>query len=153
MDIKLREETTKLKRIWEVDCVSLDAALAGSFDWRELANMLHDFGYRLNPNLEEPKIEIQTQSLVHQSCHDENALSLKIENFLDRIHHIWIESVFNWSTSQCKDFAMTFKWQDKKELAGIFWAFAVDKRDHMECIRRLLHQRYQMVSIRSFEQV
>ncbi len=49
----MKMESLVRKRIWEVDCLSLDAALAASFDWKELSNLLKSHSIAVDHSLPE----------------------------------------------------------------------------------------------------
>ncbi|MBI3306338.1 MAG: hypothetical protein HYZ84_00825 [Candidatus Omnitrophica bacterium] len=136
------------KRIWEVDCWSLDAAMAGSFDWRELVNMLQGHGHSFDLRKPESLLEIQVQYLTHEYCHSENPISTKIESLLNDWHKKTIEYLDRSTLAEIAEHVLTFSWTKKSSYAGLFWALGSDARDGFDCIRRRFHQRFQIVSVR-----
>ena len=136
------------KRIWDVDCLSLDGALAASFDWRDLMNILQSSGHDADLRLPESILEIRAQLMIHAHCHSENPLSLKIESLLNQWHAPTIESVQEMRPEEIHSFISTHDLHDRKKMAGIFWALGADSRDELNRLRRFLHQRHQIVSIR-----
>lgn len=136
------------KRIWEVDCLSMDAALAASFDWRDLLNILHGMGIALSAKGPEWKVEMQVHNKIHQYCHGENSVSLCIEGLLNALHQ---KTLRQWSgilVEEIAELALSFDLR-KPKLGAVFWAVATDSRPGLDCIRRQFHQRYQIASIRT----
>jgi len=136
------------KRIWEVDCWSLDAALAASFDWRELINMLQSRGHGFNFKASESVLEIQAQCLIHEYCHSENELSVRIEALLDGWHQKWIDAISGWLPAEVAEYALTVPLHRQLSSGGFFWALGGDAREGFDCIRRKFHQRFQISVIR-----
>lgn len=139
------------KRIWEVDCVSLDAALAASFDWQDLANMLEAHGGSLNHQQPEEVLELQAQNGIHQKCHDPNDVSLKIEQLLNQWHEDAIEQV---NAMEMRDILFLLPaWAEKNEISwgGAFWALGTDAREGLNCLRRHFFQRLQIRSVRNMK--
>lgn len=139
------------KRIWDVDCWSLDAAVAASFDWKELVNLLQGHGHLMDLKKPEALLELQAQCLIHEYCHTENELSLKIENLLNEWHKKTIESIDQRSSSQVAEHVLSFSWSKKNAYAGLFWALGSDAREGFDCIRRRFHQRFQIFSARRLQ--
>ena len=136
------------KRIWEVDCWSLDAAVAASFDWRELINILQGQGHQFDLSKPETLLELQAHCLIHEYCHSENLVSVTIENLLNEWCKKTIELFDSWTSSQVAEHVLTASWQEKSDYAGLFWSLGSDSREGFDCIRRRFHQRFQVVSIR-----
>jgi hypothetical protein len=145
---KMNIKRSQLKRIWEVDCLSLDAALAGSFEWRELANYVPDFSKIFNPELPEEVIEFQLQLFIHSRSHDANKISLRLENALNDLHAEKMNVVSRLSTQEVNRLIFQIKFSEAKGLGGLFWAIGTDPREEFACISRRLHQRFQMVAMR-----
>ena len=135
------------KRIWEVDCVSLDAALAASFDWRELANILQGNGHEFNQEAHPAVLEMTIQSLAHQYGHSENPVSLKIESLLNHWHAHLMEWMDCGSPVEAAQYVLTVP-LNKKVLGGLFWALGSDAREGFDCIRRRFPQRFQVFAAR-----
>lgn len=135
------------KRIWEIDCVSLDAAVAGSFGWRELVNILQSSGHEFDLQKEEGFLEFQAQCLIHECCHSENPVSLRVENLLNSWHAKTLETLSGWPPSQVAEHVLTTP-LIKKNYAGLIWALGSDARQGFDCIRRRFHQRFQIFAVR-----
>ena len=136
------------KRIWEVDCWSLDAAIAASFDWREIVNVLQGQGHTLDLRKPEAILELQAQCLVHEYCHSENGVSVRIENLLNDWHERTILTLADWSPSEIAEYVLTASLDKKESYGALFWALGSDPREGFDCIRRRFHQRFQIYSIR-----
>lgn len=136
------------KRIWEVDCLSMDAALAAAFDWQDLANLAASAGIR-NPQNDSPAwLEMQAQSIIHHHCHSENDLSLRIETLLNQWYSGWIQQTAQCEPQELMSLILNAEFRQKKEMAGMAWALGSDPRTGLDCLRRKLHQRFQIVSLR-----
>lgn len=136
------------KRIWEVDCLSLDAALAASFDWKELSNLLESHGIAVDHSLPEHILEMQVQNAVHRECHEENALSYAVETLLNYLYEDLVLQSDGMSHCQIKTIISNVDFGNPSRLGGLFWALGSDPREEMECARRFLHQRSQVVLLR-----
>jgi hypothetical protein len=144
----MKTECLIRKRIWEVDCLSLDAALAGSFDWRELANFIQGAGVFIDEKLPDAIKEINCQNIIHQYCHEPNDISLNIENLLNRWHTKIIDAFSIMTVKEAHQHIMTISFEKNKDMGGLFWALGSDPRDGFCCLRRHFHQRVQIYSIR-----
>ena len=142
-------EPVMRKRIWEVDCVSMDSVIAATFDWRELVNILEGSGHRLDKTQPEVILEMQTQCLIHQHCHSENEISICIERLLNQWYASTLEKYSQCDISEVLNELMKLSMGDK--LGGIFWALGTDPRASFDCLRRKFHQRIQVLSIRRFQ--
>lgn len=122
------------KRIWEVDCGTLDLALAGSFDWRAMANLVKNAGYELRTDLPESALNLGYQNLLHQLCHDRNSVSLSVEQLLNLWYADSITRLSSLPERKLSDYFLSLAYESNKELAGIFWALGSDSREL--CCRR-----------------
>lgn len=138
------------KRIWEVDCVSMDGALAGSFDWRELANFLDGAGrlHAQRGNGPESLSALNVQGLVHHACHSENPLSLRLEKLLNRWHDETIGGIVCCDQEDLMRLVLAYPFSERRQTAGLCWALGTDPRAEADCIRRRFHQRFQIESLR-----
>lgn len=136
------------KRIWEVDCWSLDVAIAASFDWKELINILEAHGRPFDLAKPAESLEFQAQVLIHEYCHSENEVSLKVEALLNEWHKKHLEFFSTRPASEIAEFVLTAALNKKSVYAGIFWALGSDSRKGFDCIRRRFHQRFQISSVR-----
>ncbi len=136
------------KRIWEVDCWSLDAAIAASFDWKDLANILQGHGHDFNLRKPETVLELQMQRLIHEYSHSENPVSLKLEDLLNDWHRNIIRFLEACPPPEVAEHVLTAPWPKKSSYAGLFWALGSDPREGFDCIRRRFHQRFQIFSAR-----
>jgi hypothetical protein len=136
------------KRIWEVDCLSMDAAIAAAFDWQDLVNFMTSAGINSSQNDSPAWLEMQAQSRVHHHCHSENALSLRIETLLNQWYSGWIQQTAQYEPQDLMTLILNADFLQKKEMAGMTWALGSDPRTGLDCIRRKLHQRFQVVALR-----
>lgn len=139
------------KRIWEVDCISLDASLAASFDWRELANILQTEDVVLAPEQPEEALEMQVQHALHQRCHEANDLSLKIERLLNQWHEKAILKLAEMDASEILFYAPASAQRNELSWGGVFWALGTDNRTGFDCLRRHFFQRLQIRMIRNMK--
>jgi hypothetical protein len=139
------------KRIWEVDCMSLDTAVAASFDWRELVNILQGSGHVLDLQRSESHLEFQAHSLIHECCHSENSISVRIEGLLNEWHKKAIAQIEHRTPAEVAEYVLGAGWKKKSSYAGLFWALGSDSREGCDCIRRRFHQRFQIFSARRLQ--
>ncbi len=136
------------KRIWEVDCWSLDAAIAASFDWRDLVNMLQGQESGAALTADESLLELQAQCLIHECCHSENDISVRVENLLNAWHQTIIRQLACKSPCQIAECIFTMPFERREAYGGLCWALGSDPRAGLDCLCRRLHQRFQVFSIR-----
>jgi len=136
------------KRIWEVDCLSMDAAIAAAFDWQDLANLMASSGINSPQTDSAAWLEMRAQSMVHHYCHSENELSLRIEALLNQWFSAGIQTTAFCEPQELMDLILNLGFSEKKEMAEMAWALGSDPRPELDCIRRKLHQRYQIISLR-----
>lgn len=134
------------KRIWEMDCRSLEAVIAASFEWRELADLMKRNFPHCSGN--ENVLEVRVYSLIHQCCHSENPISLHIEELLDYRYQRVIETMTRLDLCEIGRWILSYDFEKKSVLGGIIWALGVDSRKGFDCLRRHFHQRLQVHSIR-----
>jgi hypothetical protein len=144
----METECKTRKRIWEVDCWSLDAALAGSFDWKEFINLLQSSGYSFDFSKSDTILELQAQCLVHEFCHSDNPISLTVERLLNLWHERVLEGIDSRTPSEVAQYVLTSERMTQKQYAGLFWALGCDSRSGFDCIRRRFHQRFGVQAIR-----
>ena len=137
------------KRIWEVDCLSVDASIAASFDWRDLVNLLQSAGHRFDFETPEALLEMEVQNLIHRYCHSENAVSLRVESLLNQWHGETIRELAEMSVDEICHFVMHLDCSRNLNLEAFFWALGSDDRDRLDCVRRRLHQHVQIFLIRN----
>ena len=124
----------------------MDASIAASFDWRKLVNLLQGTGCQFDLEEKTEVLEMQVQCMIHQHCHSENPLSLKIEYLLNQWHEKTIYHVSKLPKNELIRHLMTFS--PEVNFGGIVWALGTDPREGSDCLRRRFHQRIQVVSIR-----
>lgn len=134
------------KRIWEVDCWSLDAAVASSFDWRDLINLMQGQGFDLKKP--DSLLELQAQHRVHEYSHSENPVSIKLETLLNDWHRKTLNLFDRQSPAEIAEYVLTQPFRSGGRYAGTFWALGTDARDGFDCIRRRFFQRFQIHSVR-----
>ncbi len=148
MERRLKTKCLVRKRIWEVDCLSIDSVLAASFDWKELSNLLESHGFTVDHSLPDHILEMQIQNVVHRECHEENTLSCTIEALLNRLYADLVLQSEGMSHCQLRMIASNVDFGNPSRLGGLYWALGSDPRDEMECARRFLHQRSQVTLLR-----
>ncbi len=137
------------KRIWEVDCVSLDTCLAASYEWRELANLLRHAGHDIKPVTADRMTEMFIHNLAHAYCHFENPVSLRIEMLLGLLHNDTVIEIESCDRAGADRMVRDLNLSDRRRFAGMIWALGSDPRDEMAGSRRFLQQIFQVRSIRS----
>ena len=145
---RLKTKCLIRKRIWEVDCLSLDGALAAAFDWKELSNLLEGHGIAVDHSLPKHILEMQVQCAVHRECHEKNTLSCTIETLLNRLYEDLVLQSEGMNHCQIKTIIANVDFSNPSRLGGLFWALGSDPRDEMECARHFLHQRSQVTLLR-----
>ena len=141
------------KRIWEVDCLSLDATLAAAFDWKELSNLMKTHGIAIDHLIPDHILEMQVQNAVHRECHNENSLSCAIEALFYRLYEDLVSQSESMSYCQIHAIVSNIDFANPGRLAGLFWALGSDPREELECVRRFLHQRSQVALLRKVRAV
>ena len=131
-----------------MDCLSMDAAIAAAFDWQELVNLMASSGIQPPQGMAEPALEMHVQSAVHHYCHSENALSLRLESLLNQWFTARIQETAGFEPPVLMELILKQSFVKKNEMAGFAWALGSDPRLGLDCIRRKLHQRFQIVSLR-----
>ncbi|MBI3999759.1 MAG: hypothetical protein HY351_04010 [Candidatus Omnitrophica bacterium] len=142
----MKSQLTGRKRIWKVDCRSLEIVIAASFEWRELFDVLKGSFRTCSSN--ENVLETQMYALVHQCCHSNNSASRKLEFLLNYRYQRFIEAVCQMDPSEVLQWVLSYSFGKKPGLAGITWAIGSDAREGFDCIRRHFHQRLQIYSVR-----
>jgi len=135
------------RRIWNLDCLTVDLVLAGSFEWRELANLLTGAGLKLCERKLDCQDSLYVFQIAHQVCHSENKLSVALENLISVRYREWIEFVRESESEQVYEYACGFKFEKKSKTCGLIWALATDLREPFVQLVRKLHQRFQMEQI------
>ncbi len=136
------------KRIWEVDCLSMDTAIAAAFDWQDLVNLIVSSGYAFQTDKPAAVLEMEAQSVIHHHCHSENDLALKVETLLNQWFENWIVRSAGLPPQELMQTILNSDFNRRKEMAGMAWALGTDARSEMSCMRRKLHQRFQVVTLR-----
>jgi len=135
------------KRIWNLDYLTIDMVLAGSFEWRELANVLSQAGLNLCARKLECQDSLYVFQMAHEVCHSENRLSTALENLISTRYFDWIDFVRETESEQVYQYACGFKFEKKSKTCGLIWALATDLREPFSQLVRKLHQRFQMEQI------
>jgi hypothetical protein len=137
------------KRIWEMDCVSLDACLAASYEWRELANLLRHAGHDVRPSSPDRMTEMYVHNLTHAYCHFENPVSLRIEMLIGLLHNDTVIRVESSEKEEIDGMIRRLDLRDRRRFAGLVWAMGTDPREELAASRRFLHQLFQVSAIRA----
>ena len=144
----MQTKTIIRKRIWEVDCLSLNAALAASFDWKDLSNFLTSHGICVDHSLPEHILEMQIQNTIHKACHQGTALSRVVETRLNDLYEDIMCQIEGMSHCEIGTIIANIDFAKPNRLGGFFWALGSDSREGMECVRHFLHERSQMALLR-----
>lgn len=144
------KQSVRHKRVWEIDCLSMDAVLAASFDWRELHNHLRTAGCGIEIPRQTPAhlAEMRVQNHAHHLCHGENGFSIWVERFLNRLYADLIIRVRCASAEQLKTVVSHLDFGRAGKMGGLIWAIGSDAREEMTAVRRLFHQRMQVRLLR-----
>ena len=73
------------KRIWEIDCTLLDAALLLSFDAGELENTCRATDVLVTPHAHRPEAYSLVDA-IHRACHEPTPTAHLVERQLDMMH-------------------------------------------------------------------
>ncbi len=142
----MKPQCLERKRIWEVDCRSMETVIAASFEWRELADLIKN--RLLHCSTSENVLETQVYGLIHQCCHSENPVSLHIEELLNYRYQRFIETMARLYPCEVGRWILSYDFEKKSALGGMLWALGSDSREGFDCLRRHFHQCLQVYSIR-----
>lgn len=140
------------KRIWEIDCLLLDAILASSFSWTELLELLQKNGLMLEPKKTKRPIEFQIQRLIHKHCHFENPISLELEEKLDERYEKTISMFSDWNAWQVAEYIFSSPPAKKESYRALLWVFSSESREGFECIRRHFYRQFQIVCMQDYRE-
>jgi len=118
------------KPIWKVDCRSLIAVLATSFDRKEIADLSGRVPSRG-----------QAMAWAHAHCHSENDFSGRIQNILHKRHGELMEQLAHVSSKDLFRFVSQVEIFKIGRVAALLWALSVDPREGMDCIRTVFLDR------------
>lgn len=141
----MKPQCLERKRIWEIDCRSMEAVIAASFEWRELADLIKNHLPHCSRN--ENVLEVQVYGLIHQCCHSENPISLQVEDLLNYRYQRFIETMTRLDPCEVGRWILSYNFGKKSALGGMIWALGSDSREGFDCFRRHFHQRLQVYSI------
>lgn len=137
------------KRIWEVDCTSVDLALAGSFDWKELSNFLDLADKDLSlERVPESFAELDIQGRIHHLCHSCNPVSARLENLLNEFYKETLANVAALTQESLAQMLLGYPFSHKRTTAALCWALGTDPRAEVDCARRRFYQRFQVTMLR-----
>ena len=142
----MKSQLMERKRIWEVDCRSLEIVITASFEWRELFDVLRGTVRSCSSN--ENVLETRTYALVHQCCHSDNPASRNLEFLLNFRHQRFIEAVSQMDPPEILQWVLSYSFGKKLGLGGVMWALGSDTREGFDCILRHFQQRLQIYSVR-----
>lgn len=142
----MKSQCMERKRIWEVDCRSMEVVIVASFEWRELFDVLK--GSFRSCSSDENVLETQMYAWVHQCCHSDNSTSRKLEFLLNYRYQRFIEAVSQMDSPEVLQWILSYSFGKKPGLGGMIWALGSDAREGFDCIRHHFHQRLQIYSIR-----
>lgn len=138
----LEDQVQKRKSIQEMDCFVVDAVLAVSFDWRELANRLnasHKKVPRTNVgNVPEP---LAIYRMAHAVSHADFGFAQSLTQMLNLKYRAQIEEVDQMSSGSLCAFMNRMSTDKPYRLAGLIWALSSDPRPCVEkIVRYFLHR-------------
>ncbi len=118
----------------ELDPIELDALLAISFDWREMANRLSMFGRNI-PHCGYGVLSLpQTVFRMAQSAiQNDIEFSGSIERELNRRHGRFLEMVSSMEAAEICALVQDTLLNSRAETGGFLWALLTDSR---ECIQK-----------------
>jgi hypothetical protein len=140
------------RRIWQLNCIGLDAVLCTSFDADELLSV--DEALRSSCNIpEDPGIVLPKALIVygvaHKACHSDNPVSRKIERRLDAMHERALENTSSLDKVDVLVDCYEASEATRDDLAGCVWSVLTDPRQELRqhgvfwvqglMIRSLLH--------------
>lgn len=130
------------KTIQEIDCFALDAILAGSFDWRELANRLVSSGRKIPLSFENKNVfPHMIYQMTHSACHVDCAFSQGVTEVLNKLHGEAIEWVASAEIADLCHTAQNVQVENEPKIAGFLWALATDPREGAQKILHFLLHR------------
>ncbi len=138
------------QNIWNIGCQALDLVLIGSFEWRELHNLLSST--QLAPQLEASSLPIEEAlfKLAHDLCHAETPFSCHVQSVLDRLHHQTIAEVRASDPQPLVEWCAHGALNSGYKLAGLVWAMATDHREAVKRVLPLFMMRLRHASLRQF---
>ena len=118
-------------RIWDVRCEALDLILVGSFDWRELHNLIVSAGEeaeleRCRPVPLEDRVFQVAHALSHRA---EGGFARALERRLDAMHAALIERVDATAERKVVEWCLQTDLRRRPPVTGHVWAVATDPRE------------------------
>jgi hypothetical protein len=140
------------RRIWELNCLGLDAVLCTSFDPDELLSV--DESLRScadipdHPGVVVPRALI-VYGVAHKACHTDNPVSRKLEKRLDAMYGPMLEDSGRMDQIDVLVNCYEASEEAREDLAGCLWSVLTDPRKELRqqglfwvqglLIRSLLH--------------
>jgi len=140
------------RRIWELNCLGLDAVLCTSFDPDELLSV--DESLRSccdipeHPGVLVPR-ELIVYGVAHKACHTDNSVSRKLEKRLDAMYGRMLEDSGRMDQIDVLVNCYAASQEAREDLAGCLWSVLTDPRKDLRqqglfwvqglLIRSLLH--------------
>ena len=138
----LEDQAQTRKSIHEIDCLAVDAVLAVSFDWRELANRLSASHKKVpHTNVGNVPAPLAIYRMAHAVSHADFGFAQSLTRMLNLRYQAQIQEVEKMSVGSLCGFANQVKMDKPQKLAGLIWATASDSRPGAEKILRyFLHR-------------
>jgi hypothetical protein len=151
-DLRARRGWMARRRIWELNCIGLDAVLCTSFDPDELLSIDEELRSSSDipdhPGVMVPKALI-VYGVAHKACHSDNPVSRKIERRLDAMHERMLEISARKEKVDVLLCCYEASEEARDDLAGCLWSVLTDSRRELRqqglfwvqgvMIRSLLH--------------
>ncbi len=122
------------RRLWELNCLGLDAVLCTSFDADELLTIDDELKSRCA--LPEHAGVLVPRSLIvygaaHKACHSENPVSRKIERRLDAMYVRMLENTVRMDEVEVLANCYEAAEEARDDLAGCLWSVLTDPRKEL----------------------
>lgn len=124
--------------------LAFDVLLTSSFDWRELANVLSDFGMKLSATCKVHGRALGVYQMIHAQCRKKPELGAYLVNRLNGIHQTAIcrvQAMDSYEISECLN---SISIKDRRKFSAFLWALLTDERHSVQRLANYLIHRYVM---------
>jgi len=141
------------KQIWQIGCQALDLVLIGSFEWRELHNLLSTHGLQDVPDASPEMtdalpVEDTLVKIAHDLCHSETPFACHLQSLLDHLHSETIAEVRAVDPARLIDWCLRGELTLRYRIPALVWAIVTDPRDAFERIIPVFLMRLHHASLR-----
>lgn len=142
-------------RIWDVPCEALDLILVGSFDWRELHNLLVSSGE--TEELDRCRM-VPHEDAVFQVAHAlshrvEGGFARALERRLHAMHEAAIERVDAMGERKVVEWCLRADLRRRPPVPGRVWAVGTDPREGVGQVLKPFLVRLRLASMRCLQGV